>query len=151
MPSAKPQARVVLALFAATLVVGLILLVAFDTDVQSVDARELVSRRHAARQFFAGDYVFLALYGPLSALALWRFGAALGAGWIRLGAGLLLLASAFDAAENALLLSATGSVSQDTVDAAHTVAVPKTIFFVAGAAFALAANWRAGRVLRAPE
>jgi hypothetical protein len=145
------RARVVLALFAATLVAGLILLVAFDVDVQTVDAEELVARQDDARAFFAGDYVFVVLYGVLSPLAIWRFGAAVGAGWMRFAALALLGAAVFDATENALLLAATGSVSQDTVDAAHAVAIPKTVLFLVGAALALAVDWRAARALRAPD
>jgi hypothetical protein len=145
------RAAAVLALLLATVTVGIVLLVAFDTDVQTVNARELVQRGHDAREFFAGDYVFILLYAVLSPIALWRFGAGLGRSprlWTWAGALLLVGAGLFDSTENALLLSATGSPSQGSVDAAHVVAVPKTVLFVLGALLVLAANARAIAVLR---
>jgi uncharacterized membrane protein len=150
-PAIRPRAWWVAILFAATVVLGLVLLFAFDTDVQTIDADELVRRKDDARAFFAGDYVFVVLYAVLSPIAIWRFGAALTGGspptWIKLSL-LLTAGGVFDAIENALLLSSTGSASQDRVDAAHAVAIPKTIFFVAGAVVSITALVRAVRVLR---
>jgi hypothetical protein len=137
--------------FSAVVVVGILLLIAFEPDVQTMDADELVKNKDDARAFFAGDYVFILLYAVLSPLAYWRFGSALTGGspptWIKLTL-LLAAGGVFDAIENALLLSSTGSASQDRVDAAHAVAIPKTILFVAGALFAIAVLVRAIRVLR---
>ena len=65
-----------------------------------------------------------------------------------LAAALLAAAGIVDAIENALLLTASGSGSQDTVDTAHALAAPKVLLFVAGAALALATNWRALGVVR---
>jgi hypothetical protein len=147
----ETRARAVVALFVATLALGIVLLVAFEPDVQTIDADELASRSDDARAFFIGDYFFIALYAVLSPIAIWRFGGALGSGrpptWIMLAAWLLAGAGVFDAAENALLLSATGSSSPGTVDAAHAVAIPKTVLFVAGALFTLGVEYRAIRAL----
>ncbi len=151
-PSVRARAWWVAILFAAVVVLGILLLIAFDSNVQTIDADELVRRKDDARAFFAGDYVFVVLYAVLSPIAYWRFGAALTGGspptWIKLTL-LLAAGGVFDATENALLLSSTGSASQGRVDAAHAVAIPKTVFFVAGAVFAIAAVLRAVRVLRA--
>ncbi len=153
MGTTRSRAVLVLAMFAATMALGVVLLIAFDPDVQTIDAGGLVARSDDARAFFAGDYVFVLLYAVLSPLAIWRFGTALGDGappaWIKLTALLLVAAGVFDAIENALLLSATGSVSQGTVDAAHALAVPKTVLFIGGALLALAANFRALRTVMA--
>ena len=151
MPVGRRAAWVV-ALLVATLAVGLLLLVAFEPDVQTMDAEELASRSDDARAFFAGDYVFILLYAVLSPIAIWRLGSALTGGsppaWIKLTSLLLVAAGLVDGTENALLLAASDSASQDTVDVAHAVAVPKVILFVAGAALALGVNVRAVRVLR---
>ena len=148
----RSRAAWVTIVFAATVVVGIALLVAFVPDVQTMDADELVANKDDARAFFAGDYVFVVLYAVLSPIAYWRFGAALTGGspptWIKLTL-LLAAGGVFDAIENALLLSSTGSASQDRVDAAHAVAIPKTVLFVAGALFAIATVVRAVRVVRA--
>jgi hypothetical protein len=153
-PDARSRARVVLALFAATLAVGIVLLVAFEPEVQTVSAEELVERRDDARAFLIADYVFVLLYAVLSPLAIWRFGSALASGsppgWIKLTALLLVAAGAVDATENTLLLSATGSLSEDAVDAAHALEVPKITLFTAGAILAIVANVRAARTLREP-
>ena len=146
------SARYVVGLFLATVALGIVLLVAFDTDVQTIDARELVQRKVDAREFFAGDYLFIVLYAVLSPIALWRFGGGLrgrARSWTRVGGLILVAAGLFDCAENALILSATGSGSQEAVDAAHGVAVPMTALFLIGAALVIVANARAIRVLRA--
>jgi len=129
-----------------------VLLIAFEPDIQDIDADELVARSDDARAFLAADYLFIVLYAILSPIAIWRFGTTLGDGspplWIRL-APLCLAAGVFDAIENTLLLSATDSASSGAVDAAHAVAIPKGALFVAGAALAIAALVRAIQVLRA--
>jgi hypothetical protein len=148
----RSRARAVLGLLAATLALGIVLLIAFEPDVQTIDAAELVERSDDARAFLIADYLFIALYALLSPIAIWRFGSALGAGtppaWIRATALLLAAAGAVDATENTLLLSATGSVSEGAVDAAHGLEIPKVGLFLAGAALALVVNFRALQVLR---
>lgn len=149
----RRHALLVLASFVASLAVGLLLLAAFDPEVQTLSAAELVERRDSARSFLAADYLFVALYAVLSPLAIRRFGRALGAGaaprWIVLAAALLAVAGLFDAVENALLWSASDQVSDDTVQAAHAVAVPKLIFFAVATLLALAVNGVALRAVRA--
>jgi hypothetical protein len=142
----------VLIMFAATLTLGIVLIVAFEPDIQTTDAKDLVARRDDARAFLAVDYVFIAFYAVLSPLAIWRFGSALTSGspprWIKLTALLLVAAGLVDATENALLLSATGSVSEGAVDVAHALKIPKFTLFGLGAALALRANVWAWRELR---
>jgi hypothetical protein len=151
--SLRSHARAVVVIFAATVALGIVLLLAFEPDVQTIDADELVDRSGDARAFLIADFVFIVLYAVLSPLAIRRFGEALGAGrspaWIRVGALALLGAGLFDAIENTLLLIATDSASQGTVDAAHAVAVPKIALFAAGALLAILAVARAIRVLLA--
>jgi hypothetical protein len=149
---ARSHARAVVATLVATLALAVLLLVAFEPDVQTVGADELVARRGEARAFLIGDYVFVVVYGLLSPIAIWRFGRALGSGapprWFVLTALLLGAAGIVDAAENTLLLAATGSPSKATVDAAHALEVPKVALFAAGALLALGVNARALAVLR---
>jgi hypothetical protein len=151
-PAARSRAPAVLGLFAATLTVGLLLLIAFEPEVQTVGAEELAERKDDARAFLVGDYVFVLLYAVLSPLAIWRFGRALGSGsppgWIKLTALLLVAAGLVDLTENTLLFSATGSVSEGAVDAAHALEIPKLALFTAGAILAVIANVRAARALR---
>ena len=148
----RSRARAVLGLLAATLALGIVLLIAFEPEVQTIDAAELVERSDDARAFLIADYFFIALYAVLSPIAIWRFGSALGAGtppgWIKLTALLLIAAGIVDATENTLLLSATGSVSEDAVDAAHGLEIPKVGLFLVGAVLAVVANFRALQVLR---
>ena len=72
-----------------------------------------------------------------------------------IGVGVLLLVffepevQTVDAVENALLLSATGTVSSGRVDAAHALEIPKVTLFLAATALALVANAHAVRALRA--
>ena len=147
----RAAAKLVLAAFVATVLLGLLLWVAFDVEVQTIDAAELSSRRDDARAFFAGDYVFIVVYAILTPLALWRFGRGL-QGTARtvalVAAVLFVVAGVVDAIENALLLSAAGSGSQSTVDTAHGLAVPKVLLFVAATLPALVTDWRALQVLR---
>ena len=142
----------VLAAFVATLILGIVLLVAFEPDVQTAAASDLVARRDDARAFLIADYFFILLYAVLSPIVIWRFGRVVGGGspptWISLGALLLIAAGLVDATENTLLLSATDSVSEDTVDAAHALEIPKVTLFVAGALLAVAVNFRAAKTLR---
>ena len=141
-----------LAAFAATLALGLVLLVAFEPDIQTVSAAELVDRKDDARAFLIADYLFVVLYAVVSPILIWRFGLALGGGtvpgWIKLTAMLLVAAGVVDAVENTLLLSATDAVSDDSVDAAHALEIPKVAPFVAGALGAIATNARAAATLR---
>jgi hypothetical protein len=145
------RATAVCATFGAAVLLGLALLVFFEPDVQQAEAGELVARKDGARAFFAADYVFILIYALASPLAISRFGAAAGGPnpWWLTGAVLLLpLAGLVDAAENALLLSGTGSVSPNAVDLAHALAIPKIALFVAGTACSIAVLVRAIRVLR---
>jgi hypothetical protein len=143
------------ALFGATLALGLVLLFAFEPDVQTVDAAELVRRSDDARAFLVADFFFVALYAVLSPIAQWRFGAAIGGGspppWVRAAALLLALAGLVDATENVLLFTATDSVAAGTVDAAHALEVPKVSLFVAGTAMSILVLVRAVREVRAPR
>jgi hypothetical protein len=149
--SLRSPAVAVLAVFMATLALGVALLVAFEPDIQTIDADELVSRSGDARAFLGADFVFILLYAVLSPIAIWRFGIALGPGtpprWIKLTALLLVGAGLVDATENTLLLSATGSVSESAVDLAHALAIPKVTLFTAGAVLAIVANVRAVKAL----
>jgi hypothetical protein len=155
----RSSAQLVGACFAATLAFGLVLLFAFEPDVQGIDAEELVARSGDARAFLIADLFFPLLYGVLAPIAQLRFGAALAASegeprpprWIVAAAVLLAGAAVFDLTENVLLLSATGSESPGRVDAAHAVAVPKLALFVAGALLALLVLARAISVIRRGE
>jgi hypothetical protein len=141
----------VIAGFGASVLLGLALLVFFEPDVQQASAAELVAREGDARSFFIADYVFILLYAVLSPIAIWRYGAIFQGGapwWLTAAVLLLPLAGLVDAAENALLLTASGSLSPDTVDAAHALAIPKVVLFVAGAGCAIAVLVRAIRELR---
>ena len=147
----RPRALAVLAAFAASLALGIVLLIAFDPSVQTVSAEELVERRDDARAFLAADYFFVLLYAVVSPVAIWRFGGALPGGrprWIAAAALLLVAAGLVDAIENTLLLSATDSVSEGAVDTAHALEIPKIGLFVAGLMLAIAANVRAVQTLR---
>ena len=147
----RARARAVAGAFAATLALGLVLTVAFEPDVQTADAAELVARESDARSFFIADYVFIALYAVLSPIAIWRYAAVAMPGppwWILATVVLLPLAGLVDATENALLWSAAGSLSPDAVDGAHSLAIPKVALFVAGAVGSIAALVHAIRTLR---
>lgn len=147
----RARAKAVAGTFGAALVLGIALLVFFEPDVQQADAAELVARQDDARAFFVADYVFILLYALASPFAISRFGAAYeepNPWWLTAAVILLPLAGVVDATENALLLSASGSISPDTVDVAHALAVPKIALFVAGTACSIAVLVRAVRVLR---
>ncbi len=108
-----------------------------------MSAAELVEREDDARAFLIADYFLIALYSVVSPIAILRFG------YLRWVAYVLVLAGMVDIIENTLLLMATDSVSEDTVDAAHALEIPKVLLFLAGALPALVVNWRAFRTLRA--
>jgi uncharacterized membrane protein len=148
----RPRAVAVLIMFTATLTLGVVLLVAFEPEIQTIDAHDLVARSDDARAFLIADYLFVACYAILSPLAIWRFGIFLGASspprWIKLTVLLLVAAGLVDATENTLLLSATGSVSEAAVNAAHALEIPKVSLFVSGAALAIVVNLCAARTLR---
>jgi hypothetical protein len=149
---AASRAKAVLLMFAATLTLGIVLIVAFEPEIQTIGADDLVARADDARAFLVADYAFVALYAILSPLVIWRFGSALTGGsppaWIKLTALLLMGAGLVDATENTLLLSATDSESEGAVDAAHALEIPKVTLFVAGTLLAIIANVRAARTLR---
>ncbi len=138
-------------MFAATVALGIVLVSAFESEIQEIDANDLVARSDDARAFLIADYVFVAFYAILLPIAIWRFGSALAAGsppgWVKLTALCLVATGLVDATENTLLLSATGSVSEDAVDAAHALEIPKVTLFVAGALLAIVVNVQAVREL----
>ena len=142
----RKPARDYVAVAAATLGFGLVLLVAFEPGVELVDADELVERRDDARPFLIVDYLFMALYGTLLPLTMWRFGRP--ATWVKICALLLVAASLLDVVENTLLLTSTDSVSEDAVDTAHVVGIVNVVVFTAGALPGLPLLWRAVRELR---
>ena len=151
----RRRAGAVLLAFVATLALGLVLLVAFDPDVQTITAEELAARRADARAFLIADFVFVALYAVVSPVVIWRFGGTFAGGrprWVAAAALMLCCAGVVDAVENGLLLAGTGAVSHDAVDAAHALAIPKVALFGLGALLALAVNVRAAalRARRAP-
>lgn len=123
--------------------------VAFDPEVQTIGADILVERRDDARAFLIVDYLFIAVYAVLSPIAQLRFGHALGGlgRWLRLAPILLVAAGIVDAVENALLLSATDSVSEGTVETAHALAVPKVVLFVCAVLLSVGVLARAIRAL----
>jgi hypothetical protein len=143
-------ARLVVAAFVATLLYGLLLLAAFEPDVQTVAADVLVERRDDARAFLIADFVFIALYAILSPLAQRRFGRSLGAPfWPAMVAPWILAAAGVvDAVENVLLLSATDAVSEDAVRVAHALEIPKVILFVLGTLLSVLVLVRAVKTLR---
>ena len=149
---AAARAVPVLALFALALPVGIALLVVFDPEIQRIDARELVARKDDARRFIVADYVFILIYGVLFPIAVWRFGRALAPEspprWAKLTVVMGVAAGLVDAVEDTLLLTATGSVSEGTVDAAHALEVPKIALFVTGVTLAAVASLRALRTVR---
>ena len=147
----RPLARAVVIAFAAAIAVGILLLILFDPDVQTIGADELVRRSDDARAFLVADYLFIAVYAVISPLMIRRFERARGAGavpwWVMLGVVLLAAAGAVDAAENALLLAGTDG-SEGAVDVAHALAVPKVLLFVGGAIVSVIVTVRAVKALR---
>jgi hypothetical protein len=142
----RSEARNYLLAAAAVLAFGVVLLVAFDPGVELVDANELVQRQDDARAFLIADYFFMALYGTLLPLTMWRFGRP--ARWVKVAALLLVAASLIDVVENTLLLTSTGSVSEGRVDAAHIAGIVNIVLFTAGALPGLVLIPRAIRELR---
>ena len=147
----KRRAWLVIALFVATVVYGVVLLAAFEPEVQDLAATELFARSDDARAFLIADLVFPLLYGVGSSIAQWRLGRRLtGARPPRLFiAAILALSTAavFDLTENILLLAALASDSSGPVSVAHAIAVPKVIAFVAGAVLTLPVVARAAITL----
>ena len=127
----RREARDLLIAAAAVLVFSAVLLVAFEPGVELVDARELVERKDDARAFLVTDYFFMALYGTLLPLAMWRYGRP--ATWVKVAALLLVAASLVDVVENTLLLTSTGAVNEGRVDAGHIAGVVNIVLFTAGA------------------
>jgi len=152
MRALRGRALAVLALFGVTTVYGVMLLIAFEPGVQHDSAAELVARGDDAKAFLIADYLFIVLFAVAMPLALWRFGAALEGGrpplWILIAVGLLVLCGLVDVGENSLLYSATDSVSPDSVDDAHALALPKLALFGGGLVLTIVAAVRALRVLR---
>jgi tellurite resistance protein TehA-like permease len=148
----RTRAWVLVVLFAATTVYGVILLAAFATDIQHDTATALVERSDEARTFLVADYVFIALYAVALPIAVWRFGAALEGGrpplWIWVAAVAAVGAGVVDVIENTLLYSATDTVSPGAVDDAHALALPKFLLFGGGLALTIVASIRALRILR---
>ena len=142
----RRQARDFLIVSLATLAFGIVLLIAFDPGVELVDASELVERRDDARAFLITDFFFMALYGTLLPLTMWRFGRP--ATWVKAAALLLVAASLVDVLENTLLLASAGSISEGRVDAAHIAGIVNIVLFTAGALPGLVLLVRAVRLLR---
>lgn len=137
--------------FAATLVLGGILLLFFDPSVQQASAEELARRSGDARAFLIADLFFIVLYAVVSPVAWLRFGRARTVRapvWIVLAAMLAFAGGAVDALENALLLSATGSRSGSAVDTAHSLAPFKVGLFVAAGLLGLAVVVQSAIALR---
>jgi hypothetical protein len=143
--SERSRAKALLAATAAVVAYGLVLVIAFDPDVEMLDAAEL-ARSDDAVPFLVADLFFPPLYGILLPLAMWRFSAAR---WARIAALLLATAGLIDWVENTLLLTATDSPAQGAVDAGHVAGWVNVVVFTAGALPGLVVLARAIRVLRA--
>jgi hypothetical protein len=130
---------------AAVIAYGLALLIAFEPDVEMLDAAELAASDDAV-PFLVADLFFPPIYGILLPLAMWRFGAER---WVKIAALLLVAAALVDWAENVPLLTATDSVSEGAVDVGHAAGWVNIVLFTAGALPALVLLVRAARVLRA--
>jgi hypothetical protein len=142
--SDRSRAKALLAATAAVVAYGLLLLIAFDPDVEMLDAAEL-ARSEDAVPFLVADLFFPPLYGILLPLAMWRFSAAR---WTRIAALLLAAAGLIDWIENTLLLTATDSPSEGAVDVGHVAGWVNVVVFTAGALPGLVLVARAIRVLR---
>ena len=155
MSELRGRAWATLLVIAGTLVLSLVLLVAFDPGVQTLDAEELVAERDDARAFLIPDFAFAALYGLVAPVVLWRFGAALYGlvvpNWVKAAALLLALAGLVDLVENVLLYSATDAVSEDAVDTAHAIKPVALVAFPIGALLSFVLGWRAVQTLRRGE
>jgi hypothetical protein len=127
--SERSRAKALLAASAAVIAYGLVLLIAFEPDVETLDAGEL-ARSDDAVPFLVADLFFPPIYGVLLPLAMWRFSAAR---WARVAALLFVAAGMVDWAENTLLLTSTGSPSEGAVDAGHLAGWVNIALFTAGA------------------
>jgi hypothetical protein len=143
--SERARAKFLLAAAAAVIAYALLLLIAFNPDVEMLDAAELAESDDAA-SFLVADLFFPPVYGILLPLAMWRFSAAR---WARIAALLLVVAGVVDWAENILLLTATDSPSEGAVDAGHAAGWVNVVLFTAGALPGLVLLVRAIRALRA--
>lgn len=146
----RSRARAVVWTFVAALAMGVALLLFFDPEVQQHSARELL-RDDDANTFFAADFIFVLLYAVISPIAIWRYSqvaAAGNRGWMRAAAIILPLAGLVDATENVLLWSAAGEFSPDAVDFAHSLVVPKLVFFLSGTVLSIYTLVYAIRALR---
>jgi hypothetical protein len=143
--SERSRAKALLAATAAVIGYGLVLLIAFDPGVETLEADEL-ARSDDAVPFLVADLFFPPLYGILLPLAMWRFSAAR---WAGLAALCFVAAGLVDWAENILLLTATDSVSESAADAGHVAGWVNIVLFTAGALPGLVLLVRAIRVLGA--
>ena len=143
--SERSRAKALLAVTAAVLAYGLVLLIVFDPGVEMLDADEL-ARSDDANPFLIADLFFPILYGVVLPLAMWRFSAAR---WARIAALLFVVAGMIDWAENILLLTATDSPSEGAVDAGHVAGWVNVVVFTAAALPGLWLLVQAIRALRA--
>ena len=142
--SERSSAKALVAAAAAVIAYGLVLLIFFDPSVERLDAGELAESDDAV-PFLVADLFFPLLYSILLPLAMVRFSSAR---WVLVAAALLFFAGDFDWAENVMLLMASDSPSEGTVDAGHVAGWVNIVLFTAGALPALLLVWRAIRVLR---
>jgi hypothetical protein len=148
-------AWVVIAVFLASVIYGLVLLAAFDPGVQGLDPAELFDRKDDARAFLVADFFFPLLYGLAFPTAAWRFGRWLTGGrppwWCIAATVALALGGVLDLIENVLLLDAIDNESTDLVDTAHAIATPKLVAGGVGDLLAIVVVIRAALSLRAQE
>ncbi|MCA1727049.1 MAG: hypothetical protein LC722_05185 [Actinobacteria bacterium] len=150
MASRRGPALALLAVFGLAVVIGVLFFVLTDPAIQTVDAAELVRRRSDAVAFFTLDYLFVVVYAVAGPIALWRFAGTLDRvpRWLVAGVAALALGGLFDAAENALLMSASSSGGQRGVDLAHRLAIPKYVLGAIGLIVAVRAVAMAARAVR---
>lgn len=127
--SERSRAKTLVAASAAVIAYGLVLLIAFEPDVEMLDAGELAASDDAV-PFLVADLFFPLVYGALLPLAIWRFAQER---WAKAAALLLALAGLVDWLENVLLLTSTGSASEGAVDAGHVAGWVNVVLFTAGA------------------
>jgi hypothetical protein len=142
--SERSRAKALLAATAAVIAYGLILLIAFEPDVETLGAAEL-ARSDDAVPFLVADLLFPFVYGALLPLAMWRFGTER---WVRIAALLFVAAGVVDLAENTLLLTSTSSPSESAVDAGHVAGWVNIVLFTPAALAGLVLLLRAVRVMR---
>ncbi|HEX2231738.1 MAG TPA: hypothetical protein VHG69_00045 [Thermoleophilaceae bacterium] len=125
----RSRARFLLWATAAVIAYGLVLLIFFEPDVETLDAAELAESDDAV-PFLVADLFFPVLYGIVLPLTMVLFSRAR---WVMVAAALLLLAGVLDWAENVLLLTATDTPSESTVDAGRVASWVNLVLFAAGA------------------